>query len=59
MSPRRKNGPKDFPPTPGSGSVGRRTLALKCGHTTSGRPVTEGVKTLYFCPEGCGLQPTK
>lgn len=50
---------KDFPPPPGSGSVGKRTVALKCGHTTSGRPATEGVKTLYFCPEGCGLQASK
>lgn len=47
---------KDFPPPPGAGKVGGRQVSLKCGHTTGARPVTEGVKTLYFCPEGCGLK---
>jgi hypothetical protein len=40
------------PPAPGS-----RTLA--CGHTTTAPPLTTGARTLYTCPQGCGLQPTR
>lgn len=44
----------------GSGSVGPRTTNLKCGHKATGQPAVEGVKILFFCPEGCGLQaPTR
>lgn len=37
----------------GDGKVGATPLA--CGHETHGGPLVTGAKTLYSCPEGCGL----
>jgi hypothetical protein len=29
---------------------------LRCGHLTSSAPAVSGAKTLYRCPNGCGLR---
>ena len=41
----------------GDGSVG--PTLLRCGHETHKPPLVTGAKTLWSCPEGCGLQRRK
>jgi hypothetical protein len=43
----------------GDGKIGPNTVTLSCGHTTNRPPLTSGAKTLYSCPEGCGLKAAK
>lgn len=40
-------------PPAGDGRVGPTLLG--CGHSTHDKPLVTGPKTLYECPEGCGL----
>lgn len=51
-----RSGTNPARPAPaGDGRTNPEGKELRCGHFTKSGPAVSGSKTLWFCPNGCGL----